>query len=62
MNISSTGASDSAQALTQTNSVEAKRMNLQALMLRKSLDGQQQQAEELTREMEGKGQIIDLRV
>jgi hypothetical protein len=61
MNISSTGANDP-QAISQTGGVEAKRMQLQMMMLRKSLDGQQQQAEELTREMEGKGQVIDMRV
>jgi len=62
MNISSTGASDATQALLQTGSVDNKRTQLQMLMLKKSLDGQQQQAEELTRELEGKGQVIDLRV
>ncbi len=39
-----------------------KRVQLQAIMLRKSLDAQQQQAQELTQELEGKGQFIDLRV
>jgi hypothetical protein len=61
MNVSSTGTSDATQSLLQTGAVD-KRAQLQLLMLRKTLDSQQQQADELTNELEGKGQVIDLRV
>jgi len=61
MNVSSTGTPNAAQGPLQASAVD-KRAELQLLMLRKSLDSQQQQADELTRELEGKGQVIDLRV
>jgi hypothetical protein len=62
MNIASVGGNEALQASTQGSNVEMKRVQLQAIMLRKSLDAQQQQAQELTQELEGKGQFIDLRV
>jgi len=44
-------------------SLEAKRVQLQALMLRKALDLQQAQAQPATtnEEAEGKGQLLDIR-
>lgn len=48
--------------LDPTSNVESKRLQLQVALLRKSLDVQKQQAEELQRMFEGKGQVLDLRV
>jgi hypothetical protein len=44
------------------DTVEAKRAQLQVALLRKTLDAQQEQAEQMTRMMQGKGQIVDIRV
>lgn len=60
MNISSTSGVDA--ALTAVQSVEDKRAGLQIALLRKSLDSQQQQAADLMKLLEGKGQQVDLRV
>jgi len=49
-------------ALNALSGVEDKRAALQVSMLRKSLDSQQQQAAELMKILEGKGQQLDLRV
>ncbi|HEY3783495.1 MAG TPA: hypothetical protein VGL56_20620 [Fimbriimonadaceae bacterium] len=62
MNIGSTQPQIQTGQTPAPASVENKSQQLQMLLLKKSLDGQQQQADELTREMEGKGQLIDLRV
>jgi hypothetical protein len=43
-------------------SVEVKRAALQALLLKKSLEGQQNQADAISREAEGKGSLLDIRV
>lgn len=43
-------------------SAEAKIARLQVALLRKNLDAQEQQAAELLRMLEGKGQNLDLRV
>ncbi|MFN8221110.1 MAG: hypothetical protein U0S12_13385 [Fimbriimonadales bacterium] len=48
--------------LDPTSNVESKRLQLQVALLKKSLDVQKQQAEELQRMFEGKGQVLDLRV
>ena len=37
------------------------RMRLQIAMLKKALDAQQEQAQVLLRETEGKGQVLDIR-
>lgn len=55
----STGVNAALNALT---GVEDKRAALQVSMLRKSLDSQQQQAAELMKILEGKGQQLDIRV
>ena len=39
-----------------------KRMALQVALLRKSLDAQQEQAADILRLLEGKGQQVDIRV
>jgi hypothetical protein len=62
MNIGSTQPQIQTPTTQAPASVENKRNQLQMLMLKKSLDSQQQQSDEQTREMEGKGQLIDLRV
>jgi hypothetical protein len=49
-------------ALSAVQSADSKRIALQANLLRKSLDAQQQQAAELLRQLEGKGQVVDIRV
>ncbi len=43
-------------------SVEAKRAALQTALLRKSLESQQQQTDQMVREAEGKGRLVDIRV
>lgn len=43
-------------------SAEAKIARLQVALLRKNLDAQQQQASELLKLLEGKGQRLDMRV
>ena len=63
MNISSSSASDAAlQGLQGTSPVDNKRLQLQTMLLRKTLDAQQQQADAILNEMQGKGQVVDLRV
>lgn len=41
---------------------ESKRAELQMLLLKKALQAQQEQAAELTKQIEGKGQTVDFRV
>ena len=43
-------------------SAEVKRMQLQALLLRKSLESQQTESDTLMRMTDGKGQNLDIRV
>jgi hypothetical protein len=57
MNIS--GATQAMPQVTDTG--DTKRTQLQAALLRKTLDSQQEQAAELLRMLEGKGQILDIR-
>lgn len=42
--------------------VDNKRAELHMLLLKKSLQSQQEQADQLLKQLEGKGQTIDLRV
>ncbi|MBL8088206.1 MAG: YjfB family protein [Chthonomonas sp.] len=57
------GANQAAiQALSQTGSSEELRQRLQAAVLKKSLDMQKDQAAELLRQTEGRGQVLDIRV
>jgi hypothetical protein len=60
MNIPNVGPVPAAPA--STGSLESKRAALQAALLRKSVESQQQHADQIQREAEGKGQIVDLRV
>lgn len=62
MNVS--GTPNPVPAASQLNAPTAidKRAQLQALMLKKALESQQQQADAMSREAEGKGQIVDLRI
>lgn len=60
MNVSNT--TPSLSQLDPTASLETKRLQLQVSLLKKTLDVQQQQADELQRMFEGKGQTLDLRV
>jgi hypothetical protein len=63
MNVTGPSTPDPAlQALQGASGVDNKRIQLQVALLRKTLDSQEQQAAELLRLMEGKGQNIDLRV
>lgn len=64
MSVSQIGNSQlQAPAVTQTQpSLEAKRAALQSMILRKSLENQQNQADAMGREAEGKGQNLDIRV
>lgn len=45
-----------------TAQVDNKRAMLQAALLRKTLEAQQEQSDELVRMAEGKGQVVDIRV
>lgn len=60
MNVS--GAQVTQAALQNLESLEPARMRLQAMLLKKTLDAQQEQSNELMKLMDGKGQIIDMRV
>lgn len=60
MNISTTTASESLAA--NISPIDNKRAQLQVSLLKKALDSQEQQAAELLKIMEGKGQVVDLRV
>ena len=60
MNVS--GAQASQVALNGLQNVEGKRAQLQVALLKKALEAQKEQAAELQRMAEGKGQAIDIRV
>ncbi len=60
MNISS--VQNTQAALQAVQSGDDKRAQLQMALLKKALDSQQEQASELMKMMEGKGQVLDLRV
>ncbi|MFY9235405.1 MAG: hypothetical protein WAO58_13210 [Fimbriimonadaceae bacterium] len=60
MNIGSARSSEVAiQALLAP---EDKRIQLQMALLKKNLDAQQEQSAELLKILEGKGQVLDIRV
>lgn len=60
MEISNASATEPATLVTATS--EAKIARLQMALLKKTLDAQQEQSAELMRMLEGKGQVVDLRV
>jgi hypothetical protein len=60
MSISGVRATE--MALSALQSGDDKRLALQVALLRKSLDSQKEQTADLLRLMEGKGQVVDLRV
>ncbi len=60
MEISS--ASTAVAAARIEPAADPKRAQLQAMLLRKMLDTQKGQAEEMTRQLQGKGQVLDIRV
>ena len=60
MEISSTATAAAASRIEP--SADPKRAQLQAMLLRKMLDTQKTQAEEMSRLIEGKGQVLDVRV
>lgn len=60
MNISTSTAAESLAA--NISPIDNKRAQLQVSLLKKALDSQEQQAAELLKIMEGKGQVVDLRV
>ena len=49
-------------ALNGVQSADAKRAGLQMLLLKKALEVQQEQAAELQKLAEGKGNVVDIRV
>lgn len=59
MNVSNIPPSDPVQL---TQGIDAKRMQLQQLLLKKSLETQQTETDALTRLTDGKGQNLDIRV
>lgn len=60
MNVGGIGAAD--QAIQAIASGDDRRLQLQVALLRKSLEAQQDQALELLKLAEGKGQVLDIRV
>ncbi|MCX7801183.1 MAG: hypothetical protein N2109_12685 [Fimbriimonadales bacterium] len=50
------------RAVDSATSVEAKRAQLQVQLLKRTLETQRQQAAELLKLLEGKGQVLDIRV
>ena len=60
MNVASTTATST--ALQGVSNGGEKRMALQMAILKKALDAQQDQAAQIFRQLEGKGQVVDLRV
>ncbi len=63
MEVSTRTALDAAlRALDPSASQEVLQQRLQASLLKKSLVAQQEQAAEITRMVEGKGSVIDIRV
>lgn len=58
MNVSNVQVTEAAM----TANVEQKRVQLQALLFKKSLEMQQQQSDELRRMADGKGRVVDIRV
>lgn len=58
----STAVEATLKAMDVTGSREVLQNRLQVALLKKSLEVQQEQAAEITRMVEGKGRIIDLRV
>jgi hypothetical protein len=65
MSISGAQQTQAALAALQsgaTQGADSKRAALQVMVLRKTLDSQQQQAAEMMKLLEGKGQQLDIRV
>jgi hypothetical protein len=60
MNVS--GVSSSQIPIPSLSSADAKRAMLQTALLKKALELQNTQAQEIQRETEGKGQTLDIRV
>jgi|688.fasta_scaffold42782_5 hypothetical protein len=58
----STAVEATLKAMDVTGSREVLQNRLQVALLKKSLEVQQEQAAEITRMVEGKGRVIDLRV
>lgn len=58
----STAVEATIKAMDVTGSREVLQNRLQVALLKKSLEVQQEQAAEITRMVEGKGRVIDLRV
>jgi hypothetical protein len=58
MNVSGANA----QPIAPVQQTESKRVALQAALLKKALEAQQRETDELQRQLEGKGQILDIRV
>lgn len=54
--------STSTPPVSVSSTADVKRAQLQALLLKKSLEAQRAQAAEITRQIEGKGQRLDIRV
>lgn len=59
MNVSNVQAAQ--RAVDSATNVESKRASLQIQLLKKSLETQRQQAAELLKLLEGKGQVLDIR-
>ncbi len=62
MNVSAAATQTALQAVSDATNVENRRANLQMALLKKTLQSEQQQADDLMKLMSGKGQNIDLRV
>ncbi|HWD38219.1 MAG TPA: putative motility protein [Fimbriimonas sp.] len=62
MNVSSIQPGADVQAASPAQSPDQVRLAFQTTLLKKTLDMQKQQAEQMLSAFEGKGQVVDLRV
>ena len=60
VNLGAVGTSEA--VLNSMTGVEDKKVHLQMALLKKTLDANTQQAAELMKLLEGKGQVVDIRV
>lgn len=58
MNVNATGN----QPISSVAGSEDKRASLQTLLLKRVLEAQEREAAEVVRQIEGKGQVLDIRV
>ncbi len=57
-----TSAANSRISPAATPTIQDKRANLQAALLKKALEAQRQQSDQVSNAIEGKGNVIDIRI